>query len=55
MNGNKLFLKKDFPPLARKEGRPSLVDDEMLQKIRYFIIESRLAGTSISQKRLSWL
>ena len=50
-----LFLKKDFPPLARKEGRPSLVDDKILQKIRYFTTESRLAGTPIYQKRLSRL
>ena len=37
--------KNNFLSLARKKGRPNLVNDEMLQKIRDVIIGSRLAGT----------
>ena len=42
--------KNDFLLLARKKRGPSLVDDEMLQKIRHVIIRSRLAGAAISRK-----
>ena len=38
--------------MARKEGRPNVVVDEMLQKIRYAIIGLHLAGTVISQKMI---
>lgn len=38
--------------MAGKEGRPNVVVDEMLQKIRYAIIGLRLAGTVISQKMI---
>ena len=38
--------------MARKEGRPNVVVDEILQKIRYAIIGLRLAGTVISQKMI---
>ena len=36
-------------PIQRK-GRPNLVDDEMLKKIKDIIVGSRLAGTAISRK-----
>ena len=35
---------------ARKRGRPNLVDNEMLKKIKDGIIGSCLASTIISQK-----
>ena len=41
--------KKDLHFIG-KRGRPNLVDDEMLKKIKDAIIESRLAATVISQK-----
>ena len=37
----------------KKKGRPHLVDDEMLLKMKDFIIGSHLAGTVISQKMLT--
>ena len=45
--------KNNFLSLARKKGRPNLVNDEMLQKIRDVIIGSRLAGTVISWKMVT--
>ena len=38
----------NFLSLPKEKGRPNLVDDEMLQNIRYFIIESLLVRTVIS-------
>ena len=42
--------RKYFFSWARKKESPNLVDDEMLQKMRDVVIESRLAGTVISRK-----
>ena len=42
--------KKDFLSLARKKWRSNHVDDEMLQKIRDVLIESRLVETMIFKK-----
>ena len=48
VNAWKEKLKKDFLSLTREKGRPNLVDDEMLQKIKDVITESSLAGTVLS-------
>ena len=42
--------KKNNKPIApiQRKGRPNLVDDEMLKKIKDIIVGSRLAGTAIS-------
>ena len=42
--------KKNDQPIApiQGKGRPNLVDDEMLRKIKDVIVGSRLAGTAIS-------
>ena len=44
--------KKNDQPIApiQRKGRPNLVDDEMLKKIKDIIVGSRLAGTAISRK-----
>ena len=44
--------KKNNQPIApiQRKGRPNLVDDEMLKKIKDIIVGSRLAGTAISRK-----
>ena len=44
--------KKNDQPIApiQRKGRPNLVDDEMLKKMKDVIVGSRLAGTAISRK-----
>ena len=44
--------KKNDQPIApiQRKGRPNLVDDEMLKKIKDIIVASRLTGTAITQK-----
>ena len=44
--------KKNDQPIApiQRKGRPNLVDDEMLKKIKDIIVGLRLAGTAISRK-----
>ena len=50
VNGWKERCKKNDLHFIGERGRPSLVDDEILKKIKDVLIESRLAGTVISRK-----
>ena len=56
INGWKESCKKnknDQPIAAiQRKGRPNLVDDEILKKIKDIIVGSRLAGTAISRKMM---
>ena len=49
-NGWKERCKKNYLHSIGKRGRPNLVDDEILKKIKDVVIGSRLAGTAISRK-----
>ena len=50
VNGWKERCKKNDLHSIAKRGRPNLVEDEMLKKVKDVIIGSRLAGTAISRK-----